>query len=306
MDPRTTPAPESGASVGRPDADGPLIPEQRLPVQIVARPADPQVHAGQTIAAVERALDVLLLFGSLGRGDLGVTEISSELGMSKAAVHRVLSSLRSRGLVVLDTATHRYSLGAAALSLGVAYREQLNVLRLAAPDMAKLSDAFGETVILSVRTNDLQVFVEQVLPDRDVRIDVPLGLPVPLHTGASGKVLLAHFTDENVEDYIARRGLTPYTSATITDPDRLRAEVAAVRRRGFAESYGERDAGAAAVAAAVLDEHGRPAAVLAVAGPADRVRDRLPEFAPALAETCADLSRRMGYVRLDDLDGLRD
>lgn len=269
---------------------------ERVPVHIIAQPAEPQVHSGQTIAAVERALDVLLLFGSLGRGDLGVTEISAEIGMSKAAVHRVLSSLRSRGLVVLDTTTHRYSLGAASLSLGRAYLEQLDVRRLAVPEMAPLADALDETVILSVRTNDQQVYVEQVLPRRELRMEAPVGIPIPLHTGGAGKVFLAHFTDDDVDAYIDRTGLFALTDSTITDAGELRAEVSRVRDQGFATSLGERESGAASIAAPILDDHGRPAAVLVIAGPTDRIRPRLDDLATPLLDITSALSQRLGWI----------
>jgi DNA-binding IclR family transcriptional regulator len=290
-------APEARSAGELPSA---TVPEQRSPVQIIARPADPPVHAGQTIAAVERALDVLLLFGSLGRGDLGVTEIASELGMSKAAVHRVLSSLRSRGLVILDASTHRYSLGAASLALGKAYLEQLDVRRIAVPEMARLADAVDETVILSVRTNDQQMYVEQVLPQRELRMEAPIGTPIPLHTGSAGKVFLAHFTDDDVDDYIERSGLLPLTESSITDPDALRAAVSAVRLQGYATSLGERESGAASVAAPILDDHGRAAAVMAIAGPSDRMRPVLDALAGPLLDVTGALSRRLGWIRFDD------
>jgi DNA-binding IclR family transcriptional regulator len=306
MDPMSVTAAEADQLIGgaqdsvAADASAPAIPEQRSGVQIIARPADPPVHAGQTIAAVERALDVLLLFGTLGRGDLGVTEIAAELSMSKAAVHRVLSSLRSRGLVVLDVSTHRYSLGAASLALGKAYLEQLDVRRIAVPEMARLADAVAETVILSVRSNDQQMYIEQVLPHRELRMEAPIGMQIPLHTGSAGKVFLAHFTDDDVDDYIERSGLLPLTESSITDPDALRAAVSAVRVRGYATSLGERESGAASVAAPILDDHGRAAAVMAIAGPAERLRPVLHELATPLLEVTSNLSRRLGWIRFED------
>lgn len=282
--PQQPTAPPTSPSMGRP------------PVQIIAQPADPQVHSGQTIAAVERAVDVLLLFGSLGRGDLGVTEISAELGMSKAAVHRVLSSLRSRGLVLLDTTTHRYSLGAASLALGRAYLEQLDVRRLAVPEMARLADALDETVILSVRSNDQQFCVEQVLSRRELRMEAPIGTAIPLHAGSAGKVFLAHFPDEDVDAYIERSGLLALTDTTITDAAALRTEVSRVRDQGYATCLGERESGAASISAPILDDHGRPAAVLAIAGPGDRIGPRLGELATPLLDITSALSQRLGWI----------
>ena len=70
-----------------------------------------------TINAVKRALDVLLLFTTSGSAYLGVSQIAGQLRISKAVVYRMLSTLRTAGLVELDEATRRYSLGPTALAL---------------------------------------------------------------------------------------------------------------------------------------------------------------------------------------------
>ncbi len=81
----------------------------------------------QTIATVERAADVLAMFSRAQEPTLGVTEIASALALSKAAVHRILASLRTRHFVDLDDETRRYSLGPAAFALGLAYQSRLDV-----------------------------------------------------------------------------------------------------------------------------------------------------------------------------------
>ena len=80
--------------------------------------AGAESHGSATIATVERAADILLHLANTRGPDFGITELSEQLGMSKAAIHRVLASLRSRGLVDLDERTRRYSLGVGALRLG--------------------------------------------------------------------------------------------------------------------------------------------------------------------------------------------
>ena len=89
----------------------------------------------QTIATVERAADVLVLFSESGERTLGVTEIAQRLTLSKAAVHRILASLRTRALVEVDETTRRYSLGPAAFALGVAYQAHIDVRGTAAPEL---------------------------------------------------------------------------------------------------------------------------------------------------------------------------
>lgn len=246
----------------------------------------------QSIATVERALDVLLLFGQSSQRDHGVTEIAGELGLSKAAVHRILTSLRSRGLVVLDESTRRYALGPAALRLSGVYTEQLDIRAVAAPELSWLSQQTQETATLSIRTGDLRTYIDQVVPDREIRMEVTLGVPYPLHAGSSSKAFLAFLPKDEIEQYVARHTLQALTDRTITDLQRLRRDLAVARKRGYTMSIGERQPGAASIAAPVLD-HARPVAVVSVSGPAERFRTEIPRCAELLLQATARLSALM-------------
>lgn len=248
----------------------------------------------QTVATVERAADVLVLFTEAGSKTLGITEIADKLEMSKAAVHRILASLRLRGLIDLDEEQRRYSLGLTAMRLGLAYLDRLDVRRLAAPELVALSAALSETATLSIRTGDTRVYVDQVTPSLEVIMTVRLGIPYPLHAGASSKAFLAFLPEEEIEAYLGSGPLQALTDRTVVDPDELRKDLAAIRRRGYARSQAERQAGSASVAAPVLDRHGRPAAVLSVCGPLQRFRPEAKQCAEALLEATTRLSARMG------------
>lgn len=250
--------------------------------------------ADGTIATVERAADVLVHFAESSGATLGVTEIADALGMSKAAVHRVLASLRGHGLIELDETTRRYALGVGAMRLGLAYLDRLDVRRLAGPELVALSERTGETATLSIRTGDHRVYVDQVTPSREVIMSVRLGIPYPLHAGSSSKAFLAFLPASEADAVLDRSDLHALTGITITDPARLRRELATVRRRGWARSFGERQPGAGSVAAPVLDHHGRPAAVVSVCGPLERFRGEVAACAEVLLETTGRLSARMG------------
>ncbi|MFE0424797.1 IclR family transcriptional regulator, partial [Streptomyces sp. NPDC058953] len=221
---------------------------------------------------------------------LGVTEIADRLGLSKPTVHRILTSLRLRGLVELDEETRRYALGLSIMRLGLAYLDRIDVRRIAAPELARLSRVTSETATLSIRTGDSRVYVDQVTPSREVIMAVRLGIPYPLHAGASSKAFLAFLADEDITDYLDRAALTPLTDATCVDPAALRKDIAAIRRRGYARSTGERQPGSASVAAPVLDHHGTPVGVISVSGPRERFRTRSAPCAEALLETVTRLS----------------
>jgi IclR family acetate operon transcriptional repressor len=240
-------------------------------------------------------MDVLLLFASHLGPDLGVTEIGVELGLPKAAVHRILAALRSRGLIMLDETTRRYSLGPSVLSLGLAYLDRLDIRTEARPELSWLSAESNETATLSVRVGDERMYVDQVLPDREVRMEVTPGIRYPLHAGASSKAFLAFLSDTEVERYLTSGPLRRLTERTITSPRGLRTELAAIRRAGYATSDGERQVGAAAAAAPVFDHNGQPIAVISVSGPRERFLDELPQCSQLLLQATARISARMGY-----------
>jgi IclR family transcriptional regulator, acetate operon repressor len=224
----------------------------------------------RSVAAVERAMDVLLYFGRADQPDLGVTEIASALGLTKAAVHRILTALRSRDLLTVDPGTRRYALGHAAVALGRAYLARTDVRAMAAPELRWLSERSRETATLSLRRGDTRLYADQVVPDQELRLEVSLGIPFPLHAGGSSKVFLAWVPEPELEAYLRRHPLEAVTDRTITDPAKLREELTTIRQRGFATSLGERQAGAASVAVPIFDHDGHVVAVLSVAGPALR------------------------------------
>lgn len=252
-------------------------------------------QGGQTIAGIERALDALSLFAESTSPSLGVTEIAQALGLSKAVVHRILASFRAKGFVELDETTRRYSLGPRILFLGLTYLDRIDIVSVARTAMANLCALTDETATLSLRSGDQRVYVDQVTPSRDVRMSVSLGLPYPLHAGASSKAFLAFLSPEEIDAYLASPNLTALTAQTVVNPRKLRKELAVIREQGYAKSFGERMEGAGAVAAPVFGRDGKPAGVVSVCGPIERFRGEADRAAALLLENTRDASARLGH-----------
>lgn len=245
-------------------------------------------------ASVVRAVDVLMLFTSHPGPTLGITEIAVELGISKAVVHRILSSLCDRNMIVADPESRRYSLGPGVLQLASAYRNRLDMRTLARQTLVQLSQATRETATLSVRHEGERTYVDQVTPDREVAMTVSLGQSFPLHAGASSKAFLAFLGDDEIDRYIGRNGLPSLTESTVVDPQALRDDLATIRRNGYAITFGERQSGAASVAAPVRSDAG-VVGVISICGPLERFSERAHEFAGTLLEATDSLSERLGY-----------
>lgn len=247
------------------------------------------------VHAVERAFDILLAFAE-GNSELGVSELGRRLHLPKATVHRLVQVLVARDLLSRDEGTGRYRLGLMAFRLGSAFLRTLDVRQAALPVMQVLAQQTGETVNLNIVRDGHRVCIEKVESSQDVRHFVELGRPLPLFAGASGKVLLAHLDPLTVEA-VLRDQVRPLTARTVTDLERIRAELARIRQRGYAVSTGERVDGASAVSAPIRDAQGNVVAGLTVSGPTYRFTPaRVRAMIPVVVEAAAAISRRLGFV----------
>jgi IclR family transcriptional regulator, acetate operon repressor len=123
-----------------------------------------------------------------------------------------------------------------------------------------------------------------------------VGTRWPAHATSTGKVLLAHLSEETLESRLAAP-LTAATPRTVVDRAALRRELARVRERGYAFNNEELELGFVAVGAPVRDAGGRVVAALSVGGPRSRlVPDRLQDIAQRLPRSAARVAQRLGFV----------
>lgn len=256
------------------------------------RPA--RLPAGGSARAAERTLDLLLAFLREGR-PLGISELGRAVGLPKATVHRLVSVLTVRGFLSRDPAGAQYRLGLTAFRLGAVFLTQTHVREAALPVIHALARETGETVNLNVVIDRHRVCIEKVESTHDIRHAVELGRPMPLYAGASGKVLLAHLSEAEVQAVIAA-GLDRLTGRTVVEPARLRRSLADIRRRGVAVTSDERVEGASAVSAPVRDAAERVVAGLTISGPTYRFTpDRVRRFTALVLRGAREISSALGY-----------
>jgi DNA-binding IclR family transcriptional regulator len=246
------------------------------------------------VQSVLRTADVLSYLAQAPPQPVGVTEVATALGLSKAVVFRILASLQDRGYVESDSQSRRYLLGPKSLALGTAYLDWAGDARRAVHEaLVTLSARSQETATLSLRTGWQRMYVDQVLPPDDIKMVVPIGRQFPLHAGASSKAFLAFLPEAEQDRFFAEHeSLHAVTDRTPVKERALRAELKRIRADGFAASLGERQPGAASVAAPVFGGDGLPAAVISVCGPMERFESRREDAAGLLLEQTARLSRQ--------------
>ncbi len=240
----------------------------------------------------DRMIDILSCLQSEASG-LGLTEVSTAVGLSKSTTHRLLQSLELRSLVVRDAATQRYSLGMGLVAMASGtLRPNTPLFSCCHLALEGLRDHSGETVTLQVVSGLERVCVRQLESPHTVRYSLEVGRPLPLYTGASGKLLLAYLPERLLERVIVATGLPPITANTITDPTLLREELQRVRSLGYAVSIEEISPLAAAVAVPVLGVSGELVASLALLGPSMRLGEaRIANLLPAVQATAIEVTR---------------
>ncbi|MGI5291539.1 IclR family transcriptional regulator [Nonomuraea polychroma] len=219
------------------------------------------------------------------RQPAGVGELARGLGLPKSTVQRSLRTLHEAGWIrPAGGAVTRWQVTSKALQVG--RRAELGLRDVALPVMEELRQRTGETIHLMVPEGDAVVLIERLETDKPLRIVLPLGIRLPLHASANGKAVLAHL-DRPIDE------LPAYTGTTITEPELLRAELAEVRARGFADNRGEWRSDIAAVASAVLGPDG-PVASLSISTPASRMPDDLrPEYGRLVTQAARTLTESL-------------
>ncbi|MGH3491915.1 MAG: IclR family transcriptional regulator [Sciscionella sp.] len=223
-----------------------------------------------------------LVLTALEAGPVTLSALVTATGLSRPTAHRLAVALEHHRLVARDL-HGRFVLGPRCGELAAAAGED-RLLAAAGPVLARLRDITGESAQLFRRQGDRRVCVAAAERPTGLRDSIPVGSQLPLLSGSAAQVLLAWEEPDRV-----RSGLrvAPFSPASL----------AAVRKRGWAQSVGESEQGVASVAAPVLSPSGRVVAAVSVSGPLERM-SRQPGrmHAPAVTAAADRLSKVLTRV----------
>ena len=258
--------------------------------------AQPPVGAGSTapVQSVDRAITILELLAR--QGESSVTEIASRLGVHKSTAFRLLATLEGHRLVEQINDRGRYRLGVGNLRLAGATTARLDVVSEARPVTRQLAVDTGETVNITVRSEESALYLDQVAGSSALQSHNWVGQRIPLHATSNGKVLISELSEHDFEAALPH--LPRLTEHTITSPARMREELAGVRRLGYALAVDELEVGLTAAAAPIRNAHGDIVASMSISGPTFRLtRERLEETVPMVVAAALEVSHRLGWGR---------
>jgi len=250
-----------------------------------------------TLSTLDRGLRILeLLASSDAKAGLTLTELGRAFGMHRSTLFRFLATLRTRGYIDRDPVTDRYLIGPPRLTLAGAYLDRLEIRHVGRPALQALCDRTGELVHIVILDQADAITIERIEGKHPISLQTAFGARRPAYCTASGKAILAYLTEDEVEAVLPP-DMPAFTPRTITTPAQMHADLAEVRRRGYAIDDEERIEGLRCVAAPVFGSHGEVLGALSLAAPTQRVSvERFHKLCDDVKVTAEGISRQLGFM----------
>lgn len=211
------------------------------------------------VQSLARGLAVIRAFDA-EHVSMSLSDVARRTGLTRATARRFLLTLAELGYVRTDG--RNFELTALVLQLGYAYLSGQSLPQLAQPLLEDLSRTIGESTSASILDGNEIVYVARIHTRRLMTVGIAVGTRFPAYATSMGRVLLAGLPAAGLQEYIDTVELAPLTERTLTDPDRLREEVARVRAQGWAVVDQELEIGLRSVAVPIFSPAGEVIAAL--------------------------------------------
>ncbi len=256
------------------------------------------------MTVLENAARLLKCFNSECT-DLTVTDVTERLDIPKANASRLLKAMRGAGLLETIGDSKRHRPGRLLIDLGAAFRGSSTLIAMAGEVVKEVSDTCGHTGFVSIRVGNEVSGVVDFPGSNALRVAGTIGRPLPAHTTATGRSLLARLSDAEVVALLrdATFKVTPRSPGTI---DEVLAMLTEVRACGFGASFQETTLGVDAVGIAVGDPKTGEEVSLCIVFPSQIVSDAERQaILTGLADGAADIAFKTGDTRFKKPDPAR-
>ncbi|MBY8286455.1 DNA-binding transcriptional regulator KdgR [Vibrio fluvialis] len=247
--------------------------------------------------AVSSVLKVFSILQALGeQKEIGVSELSQRLMMSKATTYRFLQTMKSMGFVAQEGEADKYKLTLKLFELGAKSLEYVDLIELADKEMRYISEQTNEALHLGSLDENAIIYIHKIDSGYNLRMQSRIGRRNPLYSTAIGKVLLAERDEQFVRDTLEGVEFIKHTERTLENVEQLLEELARVRTQHYAEDNEEQEPGLRCIAAPVYDRFGHVIAGLSMSLPTIRFDEQRMGYYVDLLQTAGrNISLQLGY-----------
>ena len=225
---------------------------------------------------------------------LTVTRVARLMNVNRASSHRFLSTLKELGYVDKDDSS-RYYLTTKVIELGMRVLDRFEIRKIAHPFLQELAAKFNETINLGYFNGDEVLTIDKIDSTEILRMDAGIGGREPAYCTSLGKALLAFLPENQLEAYLQRTELTPFTPNTVVSVDKLKDELMHIKENGYAIDDEELSVGLRCVGAPLFSHKGQALYAISISGPSIRMGSKkMGEMQRELSKICQNLSGKLG------------
>jgi DNA-binding IclR family transcriptional regulator len=257
---------------------------------------------GEATGTVKRVVDVLRFFAE--RGEATLKEMSLALSLAPSTCHRLIELLGREGLIEQDSTHRRYRVGVEMFRISAQVQSRNDIRSIAMPFLRELAAACDETCVLSIYlpVEGRIFFAERADSSHELRYQVAMNVPVSVLWGASGRSVLAFLDAATVDRIYRSEGRAPGSGEALPSRRTLDKDLAAIRKRGYEVTHGQKIAGAVGISAPVFGVDGKVVGSLCVTVPESRIKAKdHPRLGALVMSAARRLSQAIGSPRFEDL-----
>jgi len=253
----------------------------------------------QYINSITKAFDILRLFDD-ETYELGIREISAKLDMNKTTVYRIVKTLEINNMLVQNPINRKYYPGLSILQMAHKMFKNYGDKDLIYPYMLELQKEFNEDIVFSVLSGTNVVCIERLESDNGLILSSRIGRVLPITSGATSKAFLPFLPEETIssilDSFETKDKLDNLHSKRTRQS--LEADIALIRKKGYAISYSEVDTGVCAIAVPIFDNYQRVAYSLGICGTTHRMESKgIESMANKLLEASKILSKGLESLK---------
>jgi len=243
---------------------------------------------------LDRAIKVLEYLAD-AQVEKNMSDIAKDLKIPNGTAYNILKTLENNQLIERDQSSKRYTLGFKLFQLGnkVDYIRELRNVSM--PYMRELTAETGETSQLGIISEENLYFLEIIEAPKNKKTRGTVGLSLPLHAPAAGKILLAFQPEEKRNELLEKIELKAFNMNTITNSEQLKKELEEIRKKGYAVDREEVFRGTTCLAMPIYNAEKEVIAALGITGDTDGIKKNKEKNLDAIHHESLNISFKLGY-----------
>lgn len=247
----------------------------------------------ESVSSVLKVFSILQTLGE--QKNIGVSDLSQRLMMSKATTYRFLQTMKTLGYVTQEDEADKYSLTLKLFELGAKSLEYVDLITLADKEMRLISEQTNEALHLGALDDNSIMYIHKIDSNYNLRMQSKIGRRNPLYSTAIGKVLLAARDEDFIRKILSDVAFIKHTDQTIDNIEQLLAELAVVREQHYAEDNEEQEPGLRCIAAPIYDRFGVVIASISISFPTIRFNiEKMPYYVKLLQDAGEKVTIQLG------------